>query len=824
VTQLREPAIRGAQLFTASGFALAQPLFDILGKNATFFAARESTVAEIVVFALVVTFVPAALLLSVELLVGLVSPSAARVLHLVFVAALLAIVALHILTRRDSLDEVVTLLVAALLGACGALLVWRTRFASSLLTVLAPAPLVFLALFLFGSPVLKLISADTALATHVAVRSKTPVVLVVFDEFATSSLMDRTGRIDARRWPTFAALARTSTWYRNATTVHPHTEHAVPAILDGRLPEPDQLPVLSDHPRNLFTFLGGSYDMEVVEGLTHLCPRNVCESSPKSSYAPPEDRMRSLAHDTGVVYLHLVLPERYAAELPPIDRAWGNFGGAEQSEEEATGAGSRSKADTCARNICQLASSVEPTTKPTLYFVHSLLPHTPWLYLPSGRSYGGDVHKIPGLEKGVFGRDSWLATQAEQRYLLQLGYTDRALGILLRKLRASRIYDRALVIVSADHGVGLRPATALRNVARGNLADIAFMPLFVKLPGQRRGRIDDSFARTIDILPTIADVLDTRLPWKVDGRSLAGKPLPKDGSVSLLNSGDRPVAAQLSALRRERAQQLADRIRRFGTGSLARVYRVGPDAQLLGRKVASLRTRPSTGMRVELSQREVLAAVDPSSGFLPTYVSGVVTGTPQQVSLAVAVNGTLRAVTRSYAERGEVKFNALVPETALRAGPNEISVYAVARTASGWSLQELRGTQLDYVLDDQGRLETSDGKVVRVTSAVSGEVRGARRGSDVTFGGWAASLGARRAASTIVVLVDGRSVFVGRNGNVQESLARQRYGIEGAGFRFRLPGALIPSEGDPEVRVFARSGGIASELRYVAGYPWRTKG
>ncbi len=766
------------------------------------------------------TFVPAAVLLAIELLVGLVSRAAARVLHFVFLGALLAVVALHILVRRDALDGAATLAVAAALGAGAALLAWRTRFASSLLTFLAPAPLVFLALFLFGSPVLKLMSDDAALATNAAVKSKTPVVLVVFDEFATASLMDRKSRIDAARWPNFASLAGDSTWFRNATTVHPHTEHAVPAILDGKLPQPDELPILSDHPQNLFTFLGGSHDFEVIEGLTHLCPKRLCADSPKSSYAAPEDRISSLAHDLGVVYLHLVLPERYAAELPPIDRTWGNFGGAEQAEENAAGT---TRADTCARNLCQLASRIKRTNEPTLYFAHALLPHTPWLYLPSGRSYGGDVHKIPGLEKGLFRDDSWLTTQAEQRYLLQLGYTDRALGILLRRLRETGIYDRALVIAAADHGLGLRPRTQLRNVTRANLPDIAFMPLFVKLPGQQRGRIDDSFARTIDIVPTIADVLGARLPWKVDGRSLAGRPLPKNGTVSVLDSGRRTVAAPLATLRAERARILADRLRRFGAGSLGRVYRIGPNAQLLGRKVTSLRTRPSSATSVELSQREVLAAVDPASSFLPTYVSGLITGRhPARLDLAIAVNGTLRAVTRTYTDHGETKFAALVPETALRKGANEVTVYAVFRTGSGLGLEELRGTQLDYTLAGNGTLEASDGTAVRVTRGVSGEVRGTRSGSYVTFGGWAADLQARRGAGTIVVLVDGRSVFVGHNGNAAHSQAQERYGIANAGFRFRLPASLVPTEGNPEVRVFARAGKTASELRYVAGYPWAT--
>src|ERR687887_2283149 len=86
--RLREPGVRGAQLLAASGFALAQPLFDLLGKNAEFFAARGSTPGDIVLFALVVTFVPALVLLGVEAVVALASDTAADVLHLALLAFL----------------------------------------------------------------------------------------------------------------------------------------------------------------------------------------------------------------------------------------------------------------------------------------------------------------------------------------------------------------------------------------------------------------------------------------------------------------------------------------------------------------------------------------------------------------------------------------------------------------------------------------------------------------------------------------------------------------------------------------------------------------
>src|SRR5215210_8438590 len=62
------------------------------------------------------------------------------------------------------------------------------------------------------------------------------VVLIVFDEFGGDILLGPGGRIDAGRYPHFAALARDGTWFRNAHTSYDSTTKAVPLILDGMAP------------------------------------------------------------------------------------------------------------------------------------------------------------------------------------------------------------------------------------------------------------------------------------------------------------------------------------------------------------------------------------------------------------------------------------------------------------------------------------------------------------------------------------------------------------------------------------------------------------
>jgi hypothetical protein len=58
-------------------------------------------------------------------------------------------------------------------------------------------------------------------------------------------------------------------------------------------------------------------------------------------------------------------------------------------------------------------------------------------------------------------------------------------------------------------------------------------------------------------------------------------------------------------------------------------------------------------------------------------VTGELTGARSGQPLAVAVNGRIRAVGRSYANRGRQRFSMLIPPSTLRTGRNRVSVVAV---------------------------------------------------------------------------------------------------------------------------------------------------
>ena len=811
----------GVHLAVLSALAVAQPVLDVLGKNPAFFAVRGSTGTQIVLFTLALTLGLPAVLVLVELTARALEPRLARALHLLFVAALAALFALFAVTETEALGDGAAVAAAAAFGALAAAIYAAASAARMFLTVLAPDPLVFAALFLFNSPVSELVFAEEPEARAAApVTSRTPVVLIVYDELSTVSLMDRRQRVDAARFPNFASLAADSTWYRSATTAYWLSEVAVPSILSGLDPVPGRLPVASAYPNNLFTLLGRSYRMRVVETLTRLCPRSLCRATQSAQTQAVPNTVRSFASDVGTVYLHLLLPEPYDDRLPPIDDAWGNFGQDAAAEEELQ---RRAEGDLepCGRNTCQFRDLIDRDTRPTLYFVHSLLPHVPYVYLPSGRRYAVDARPLRGIDNGRW-LESWPMLQGQQRYLLQLGYTDRALGTVLRRLRDTGVYDRALVIVTADHGVGFRVGDQRRLPTPGNLDEIAFVPLFVKLPGQSAARIDDAPARNVDVLPTVARVLELPLRWRTHGRPLVGRRPSGDATVTVLKQDGTRVSAPLSRLLAQRSRALESRIAAFGTGALDNVFRVGPNRELVGRGVSSLTVVPARTTRIELDGRTLLDSVDRASGFVPTFLEGRLLPVGSRSDLAVALNGRVAAVTRTFDQHGQTRFSAMVPEDALRNGRNDVEVFVVDRSGGETRLVRLRGSDVRFSLVGNGTAIRVGSRTVPVRAgSLRGVVRARRGATGWTLSGWAAERRTNRRVDTIVVFVGDRAVYSGRAENLKPHAVLGQPELGRTGFEFELPPSLLPAPGEGRVRVFALRDGTAAELRPNAAFPWR---
>jgi hypothetical protein len=645
--------------------ALAQPLFDLLGRNAEFFVARDSTTGDILLLAFGYTLVPPLVGAAVVWGLGRIRPELGWGAMLVLVGLIVAGLALP--PAGDLLGgSVVAIPVALLVGAGAAVLYARAAGVRSFVTVLSPAPLIVLFLFLIVSPVRGLLFPSDASGTVAGpARSSTPIVHIVLDELPQSTLADEDGRIDAELFPNLARLARESTWYRNATTVDDLTTEAVPAQLTGEQPQPGWLPTARDHPRSLFTLFEGSHELTVIEPITDVCPARLCDESEPGVI----DRLRSLESDLEIVVQHQLLPQDLRDGLPAVDRVWEGFeAGSLEGAGELRG-GSNLKRDVLARLARNdatagferaIASLERPGARPPLLFVHSTLPHAPWRYLPDGRQYPIEGKEFPGLASQGWIGPQWQVDQAFQRHVLQTQYVDRLVGRLLDALRAHGIFDEAVIVVTADHGASFVTGQPRRPANSADVGAIAPVPFFVKLPRQRKGRVDDRAVRTIDVLPTIAKAVGVEVPWKTDGIPVDEREIDPGAPIDVSHAGvpvlTEPLGSVL-AKRRER-EEVEARLLRDG------LYATGPRPELIGRPVAVR----SGGQQ---------AMVDGNAAVLPSFVSGRVDGLKPDTELAVAVNGRVEATTRVYQNGGEPLYAALVPPSSLHDGANTITVLRV---------------------------------------------------------------------------------------------------------------------------------------------------
>lgn len=689
-------------------FGVVQPLLDLLGKNPDFFVARGNTRGDIIVLALLLVAVPPLLMLAVEAIAMRISRSLRDGIHLALVGLLAAMIALQALDEIFGGAAAVLIAAALALGAGAAYVYAKSEWLPSLLTVLSPAPLLFVALFLFFSDVKELVlPEDEVEAASVAVPGKTPVVVILFDEFQGTMLMNAEGEIDRTLFPNFAELADQGAWFPNATTEADLTPRAAPAVMDGAYPDHDQLPTAEDHPDSIFTLLGSDYAMNVAEPVTSVCPESLCGEEARP---PASERLDSLASDLRIVYEHLLLPESMESSLPAVDEAFAGFGQeaggpaegelAEGDEAEAPatppGGGAKGKGAVEAqfnadneeflgrgRTFNEWLSNVTADRR-TLNFVHLALPHVPYEFYPDAQRYAAGLLERDGLRdsQGRVPDDEAISVLLEQRLMLQLGFTDFLMGRVIARLKKQGIWNEAIVVATADHGVSFRSGLPRRVPNKANLTEIASVPLFVKGPGVPAGKVDQRLARTSDVLPTIAQILNVPVPASVTGRSLIG-PDPERAGVRIEDRYQRVIVKSERNFGRQRDRILKRKVALFGSDQgWPRVYRIPPNGGLVGRKVSDLPVGPAPDAgSASFASPEDYDDVDPKAPFVPGAIRAVVTGIEPGDSVAVAINGRIATVGTAFGAPDGTRVFLIVPPTAFRPGSNSVELFAVGTGA-----------------------------------------------------------------------------------------------------------------------------------------------
>jgi len=683
------------ELFALVGFAVTQPTLDVLGKAPDFFLFRQAGRGEILVLVLAVTVLPALGLWLAEQAAGLAGEQARRVVHVAMVTGLLAVIALEAGKNLTSLRGPALVAIGVVGGLAGGLVYVKWSGFKLLLHYLAPAPLIFALLFLLVSPVSKLVLPQPggtvdANAPGVRIKPEHPVVMLLLDEFPMTSLLDSKGQIDARLYPNFAKLAGQSTWYRNATAVSGLTNWAVPAMLSGRYPtkaQEEASPTAAQYPDNLFTLLGRSYPIEQQQVVTQLCPADVCKATKDSG--PSGAGLKTTLRDSARVFKRVVWPRDVdenptgawltadpEADAKPVVKPGDSpiLKEIEQGNEP--------------RKYYDFVRSIEGTDSPTFYFLHLLLPHQPWHYLPDGRKY---TDRGDGRNANGWTSEPWPPLQARQRHLMQLGETDRLIGQVMRRLQEQGMYDNTLFIVTADHGMSFKPGVIGRRVANDdNVDQVLWVPLFIKSPGKAEGQVTDRNWEHVDLVPTVADLLGIKVPWEMDGVSQAGAEEPRTRKEKWFFS--KPGERQVFPDPENQAKALAgvtDRLLQPAHGYTG-WFQFGPHGDLVGRKASRVGIESASAGSAKVEKLAEYGKVDPGSGTVPAQVAGQVSlaaGVPSRPVVAVAVNGVIAGVSETFREVRDAqgsqpkgpadRFSAIAMDTLFKKGDNRLELFVI---------------------------------------------------------------------------------------------------------------------------------------------------
>ena len=831
---LRKLSLYALHIFILVNFAVAQPLFDLLSRNAAFFVAHKSGPLDVFVLFFVICLLIPLVFSGIEFIAACFGNRLLNAVHGVITCFLLTLILLPLFKKADvSWAFVLSLALAAALILTA--VYFRYRPSRVFLSLLSPSLILFPVLFFFNDSVAKIVFPEEEVrALGGEAGNPVPVVMVVFDELTLFSLMDERGDIDQSRYPNFSALAERSHWYRNATSVSNHTVLALPAIVTGKYPDFSKLPILSDIPENLFTLLNGQYALKVSEPMTGLSP----ETRHADEKRVDTKKLALLCADVSVVFLHITVPDDLRHFLPDISKGWKNFAAGGDNFIRKAVARFNEASENVTDRFDDFLKEIKLTEKPTFYFLHIMLPHRPWVYTPTGKKY-----RLYGFDKVFFdekdkSNSTWvhngaLVREAYKRYGYQLSYTDKLLGRLVDRLKDEGIYDSSLLIIMADHGISFCPGEKIRVATGVTYEDIMRMPLFIKLPHQEKAIVDDRNIETIDVLPTIADVLDKDVPWVMDGKSALDVSLPEREVKKIYNVEQKNILCFMTDCDE-------------GTGCMKWREEAGafwtpgkkllsdPYGELAGRRISSSSISESGRYRCRIDNDSLYNDVRHDGSWMPCNITGKVFSSEQietPIQIAVTVNDVIVATTETYGngkDVKEVRFMSVVPEESFRNGENHVDIFLISNEKQkNPPLVKIPGEDVvTYALLPSGReiAVQPGGRIIPlIKNPGSGYLDvAALKDGCFRIAGWAIDTDNKVHVEKIVVFMNDRYVYSGITNVHRVDISDKHPEMTRAGFDFFLPGSIVRDPGNDELRLFAlRKDNVAFELIYYGKYQWK---
>jgi arylsulfatase A-like enzyme len=112
----------------------------------------------------------------------------------------------------------------------------------------------------------------------------------------------------------------------------------------------------------------------------------------------------------------------------------------------------------------------------------------------------------------------------DRMYDPELEWMDLQIQRIIDQLEAQGEWDNTIVVVTADHGQGLLDGLERHGWGKHRLLyDWSIqVPLLIRAPGMPAGKQVSEQVRTVDVVPTVLELLDLGSSSELDGSSLSG--------------------------------------------------------------------------------------------------------------------------------------------------------------------------------------------------------------------------------------------------------------------------------------------------------------
>jgi len=173
--------------------------------------------------------------------------------------------------------------------------------------------------------------------------------------------------------------------------------------------------------------------------------------------------------------------------------------------------------------------------RPFFLYLLYMDPHMPYVE-NEGFTFGDaarDLQQMAYLPRTVTAAQRQERRVALRKYNSEIAYTDHAIGQLFAELKRLNLYDASMIVVFSDHGEEFREHGAIGH-CKTVYHEVIRVPLIVKMPHQRRGRVVPGNFPLIDLYPSVLATL--QIPAR--GLALRGDSV---NFATLLRSADKPI-------------------------------------------------------------------------------------------------------------------------------------------------------------------------------------------------------------------------------------------------------------------------------------------